>query len=645
MLVLGRLSSTTCSRGPWRSAAVTLLLLFATAMVTMSATIGTASTTSANVRNLGALPGNVYSIAFGINNHGQVVGLSDSHAFLWQNDTMTDLGGGGANGINNLGQAVGGSGTRAVLWENGAVTDLGTLPGDDYSVAYAINDAGQVVGSSGNASVGHHAFLWQNSAMTDLGTLPGDTDSYANGINSAGQVVGTSDRNAFLWDLGTMTNLGTLGGCCGEAHAINDHGQAVGESMLPDQSGRAALWTVSTKPPPPYPIRDLGAPPGDVISWGTAINDAGHVAGHSIGSDSGIWVIRVFLWNNGTFQVLPGLGGTETFALGINEADDVVGYGYNASGLSRAILWQNGNPTDLGTLGGTESGAYGINDRGQVVGWSYNATGQQHAFLWDQGNMTDLGTLPGGSFSTANAINEAGQVVGAGDVASGVVHAFLWQSGTMTDLGPGSANGINDVGQVVGTSGSHAALWENGGMVDLGWGSASSINHAGQIVGYSVGSGEIHGFLWYHGNATDLGTSPNDTSSQAVGINRDGHAVGFSGDQAHAVLWTLPRIAPPSPPRFPMRNLGFLPGYNFSSIAYGVNDVGQVVGTSLGANGVGGHAFLWDNGTMTDLGTLGGTQSDASAINNAGQGVGWSTEPSGSMQAFLWVDGPMTGLV
>ncbi|TLZ57279.1 MAG: hypothetical protein E6K15_03575 [Methanobacteriota archaeon] len=505
------------------------MLLVATAMVTMSATIGTASTTSANVRNLGALPGNVYSIAFGINNHGQLVGLSDSHAFLWQNDTMTDLGGGWANGINNLGQAVGGSGTRAVLWEDGAVTDLGTLPGDDYSVAYAINDAGQVVGascggtcewfraflwqngtmtdlgslggpsdtiafginnvgqivgrsaehaflwdhgtmtdlgvlptgggsearaindagqvvgSSGNASVGHHAFLWQNSAMTDLGTLPGDTDSYANGINSAGQVVGTSDRNAFLWDLGTMTNLGTLGGCCGEAHAINDHGQAVGESMLPDQSGRAALWTVSTKPPPPYPIRDLGAPPGDVISWATAINDEGHVAGHSIGYDSGTWVIRVFLWNNGTFQVLPGLGGTETFALGINEADDVVGYGYNASGLSRAILWQNGIPTDLGTLGGTESGAYGINDRGQVVGWSYNATGQQHAFLWDQGNMTDLGTLPGGSFSTANAINEAGQVAAERSTGSSGIMGTQQTSGLRPTTPPARPSGSTEM--------------------------------------------------------------------------------------------------------------------------------------------------------------------------------------------------------
>jgi len=294
--------------------------------------------------------------------------------------------------------------------------------------------------------------------------------------------------------------------------------------------------------PAPYPIRDLGAPPGDGISWALAINDAGHVAGYSMGSDFGI---RVFLWTNGTFQVLPGLGGTETFAYGINAADEVVGYGYTASGPARGILWQNGTPTDLGTLGGTSSAANGINNRGQVVGWSNNATGQEHAFLWDQGNMTDLGTLPGGSFSVASAINAAGQVVGAGDVASGVTHAFLWQSGTMTDLGPGSANGINDAGQVVGTSGQRAVLWENGGMMDLGWGSASSVNHAGQIVGYGAAHGETHGFLWYQGKATDLGTLPNDTYSQAIGINRDGQAVGFSGDQAHAVLWTLPRIAPP----------------------------------------------------------------------------------------------------
>ncbi len=53
--------------------------------------------------------------------------------------------------------------------------------------------------------------------------------------------------------------------------------------------------------------------------------------------------------------------------------------------------------TDLGTLGGSDSYAYGINDSGQIVGGSYTSSGDYHAFLYANGAMADLGTLGGDS--------------------------------------------------------------------------------------------------------------------------------------------------------------------------------------------------------------------------------------------------------
>src|SRR5438105_195369 len=92
--------------------------------------------------------------------------------------TLSDDGVTSGNGMNASGQVVGRAGyltggdTRAVLWSrDGSVENLGTLPGGDYSAAFAISDSGRVVGTA-NTPTAAHAFRWTRSqGMQDLGTL------------------------------------------------------------------------------------------------------------------------------------------------------------------------------------------------------------------------------------------------------------------------------------------------------------------------------------------------------------------------------------------------------------------------------------------------------------------------------------------
>src|SRR5687767_6277953 len=79
-----------------------------------------------------------------------------------------------------------------------------------------------------------------------------------------------------------------------------------------------------------------------------------------------------------------------------------------------------------------------------------------------------------------------------------------------------------------------------------------------------------------------------------------------------------------------------------STMAYGVNNAGQVVGYSGSGNAP--RASLWQNGVMTDLGTLGGPTSSANAINGAGQITGISDTSTGERSAFLWQGGVMHDL-
>lgn len=336
---------------------------------------------------------------------------------------------------------------RSFIWHDGAVTDLGLVPSNlsfDFNLALDINEAGQVVGVVGTLE-GLRAYLWEAGVLTNLGALPGGTSSVAFDLDDAGEVVvGMSsnvanEQRAVRWDNGVIENLGTLGGSRSYARLLNERGQIAGASETADGERHAFLWDDGT-------MIDLGTIAGGV-SEATGINDSGDVIGNSTGQSSA-W--HAFLWRGGTMIDLgPGR------ALAINEAGQVLMTAFTDSGIG---VWTDGTLVDVGHLGGGHSGAghggyfalnTGLNEHGWVAGGSHDSEGSVRAFLWD-GVIRGFETL-GGRYGHAFDVNDTGYVVGESDLPSGIPHATLWRPVTVDeavqDLVDGVAS-LEDLGTI-----------------------------------------------------------------------------------------------------------------------------------------------------------------------------------------------------
>jgi probable HAF family extracellular repeat protein len=333
-------------------------------------------------------------------------------------------------------------------------------------------------------SLGTHAAAQERSFLvdlnsktaTDLGTLGGNR-TVARAINDAGQVVGTSETvgdwrtRAFITgpDGIGMRDLGSLGGSYTVATGINNEGRVVGEADVGLDSHAFITG------PDGRGMRDLGTPAG-AVSGATGINDAGQVAGwYLFEADYPRHPSAFITGPDGTGKRdLIALGGNFTSAEGINNSGQVVGWTGTEDNLHAFITGPNGEDMrDLHRSSWIQSFANDINETGQVVG-TYTTSLQDPfdplaytfgSFITgpDGTGMRGLGTTGGDYTYAASSINDAGQVAGSFWGADGSFHGFItgpdgmgiMDLNLLVDLPAGvtltGAVDINNNGQVIAT--------------------------------------------------------------------------------------------------------------------------------------------------------------------------------------------------
>ncbi len=305
---------------------------------------------------------------------------------------------------------------------------------------------------------------------------------------------------------------------------------------------------------------------------------------------------------------------------------------------------------DLGPVGGPPGQPFVINNVDLAAGAAAAANGSMHAALWLQGLKIDIGAHGlGGPNSMAFGVNETGETVGAAQGSDPNSEDFC---------------GFNAYGLPHSNTSCLPFVWRYGGMTRLPTlggpdGAANMINRQGDTVGFAETTVQERNcsvfqfkpVVWRDGKAHALPTFAGDPDGVAAWINDKGQIVGSSGTCApfnsnsqlylsenHALLWENGTV-------IDLGNLGGTGGIA-GNHACAINNRGQIVGHSELRNDTSFHGFLWSKETrMQDLGTLAGDYASiAVGINDRGTVVGASLDANFNSRAYVWENGGMTDL-
>jgi probable HAF family extracellular repeat protein len=359
-----------------------LCLVWICGAAVIESTAGQAQTYS--ITDLGANPGATFTVAWGINDNGAVVGWSGSASlntgFIWSNGVMKNIGslpggnpGSGLFAINGPGQAVGVANpgnfngslqSQGILYRNNTMTTIDT--GAPSLYAHYITDSGVIVGdyTKGGSSGTLIPAIWTEDPSkpgrfrrTDLAPVSGDSAAYANAANQSLLIVGTTQSQArgnqgCIWNNDPKHTPSTLAPAPGDqtavAEGINNLGSACGFSWYGIYRTSPVVWSADASHTPTV----LPALPGTTHAWARAINNLGQVIGYGGDASGAGGTLQTtgatpVVWLNGQIYTLQsvldasGAGWTNVEGVAINNSGQIAGNGIHNGVTSAFIMTPN----------------------------------------------------------------------------------------------------------------------------------------------------------------------------------------------------------------------------------------------------------------------------------------------------------------